>query len=84
MGEVHDEGDVHIGRSAITAWARDVRLRYNFSLAIRDVEPGDGQIAVTAEVTGSFPGSSVVLLYRFRLAGEKIASLRIGVPQAKS
>jgi NAD(P)-dependent dehydrogenase (short-subunit alcohol dehydrogenase family) len=82
--EVRDEGRVHVGPDAIGDWARDAQARYNFTLDLRNVERNADDIAVTALVSGDFPGSPVVLRYDFGLAGAKIRSLKIGLPDARA
>jgi hypothetical protein len=44
---------------------------------VTDVAEAGGKTVVTAEVSGSFPGSPVQLRYNFTLKGEKIAALLI-------
>ena len=81
-GEVQDEKRTHVGPAAIRAWAKEVREKYRFTLEVRDVAGKDDDIAVIAEVTGTFPGSPIVLRYAFHLTDGKIARLRIGLPTA--
>ncbi len=81
-GAVHDEHRTHVGPAAIAAWAKDAYDRYRFALEIRNVEGAGDEVAVTAQVSGTFPGSPVILRYDFRLAGGKIHRLDIAPPDA--
>jgi NAD(P)-dependent dehydrogenase (short-subunit alcohol dehydrogenase family) len=81
-GEVHDEQRSHVGPAAIGAWAKDAYDRYGFALEIRNVEGAGDDVAVTAQVSGSFPGSPILLRYDFRLLGGKIQRLDIAPPDA--
>jgi NAD(P)-dependent dehydrogenase (short-subunit alcohol dehydrogenase family) len=81
-GTVHDESRTHVGSGAIAAWAKEAYDRYRFMLEIRNVVGSGDEIAVTAQVSGTFPGSPIVLRYAFRLAGEKIRRLDIAPPDA--
>jgi NAD(P)-dependent dehydrogenase (short-subunit alcohol dehydrogenase family) len=81
-GAVHDESRTHVGPEAIGAWAKDAYERYRFALEIRNVEGSGDDVAVTAQVSGTFPGSPVILRYAFRLAGGKIRRLDIAPPDA--
>jgi len=82
-GVVLDERRTHVGPAAIGAWARDAYARYRFSLQVRNVACTDEGVAVTAQVSGNFPGSPVVLRYDFALGAEgKIRRLEIAPPAA--
>ncbi len=75
---VRDQGrDIH-GREAIRAWAAETRRRYRFRAEIMTVEAVAGRTAVTAHLSGGFPGNPVDLNYRFKLADSVIALLEIG------
>ena len=74
---VHDEGREHRGRDAIRAWKRETDEKYHPKTEVLKVaNKGPGRVLVTARVSGTFP--SVELRFAFTLAGDKIASLRIG------
>jgi ketosteroid isomerase-like protein len=73
---VRDEGgDIH-GRSAIRAWAEEVRRKYDFHAEVIAVEEAAGRTVVTAHLTGDFPGNPVDLTYRFKF-GPEITALEI-------
>ncbi len=81
-GAMHDESRTHVGPDAIGAWAKDAYERYRFALDVRNVEASGNDVAVTAQVSGSFPGSPIMLRYRFRLADGKIRRLDISPDKA--
>lgn len=75
---VHDEGRSRRGTAAIRAWIQEATIA-NAAIATPVAVRRDGsQIAVAADVTGSFPGSPIRLTLRFTLAGDAIAKLEIG------
>ena len=79
-GAVHDESRIHVGPEAIGRWAQDAYARYRFALEIRNVEAEGESVAVTAQVSGTFPGSPILMRYGFALAGDKIRRLDIAPP----
>jgi ketosteroid isomerase-like protein len=73
---VTDEGHDYQG-PAIRAWSEKVNTAYQPKTEIIDAtEVPDGML-VTARVSGTFPGSPVELRFRFTLADNLIAALRI-------
>ena len=74
---VKDEGHTHSGLPAIVKWRSDVSTQYTFTSEPLALEETDGMIVVTSRLTGNFPGSPVVLRYRFRLERGTIAALEI-------
>jgi ketosteroid isomerase-like protein len=74
---VRDEGRDMIGRGAIREWMDETTRKYRVTATPSGVAHADGRTIVTAQVSGSFPGSPAELHYRFTIAGEKIAKLEI-------
>jgi len=75
---VSDERTDHQGREAIRAWIEETQRKYA-DIATPEASFVDGDtIVVRATVSGTFPGSPILLTHRFKLAGDKIAELRIG------
>lgn len=72
-----DEGHTYTGVRAIQAFLADASAKYNATTVPFALEQEDGSHVVRATVTGNFPGSPIVLSYRFRLEGALIASLEI-------
>jgi NAD(P)-dependent dehydrogenase (short-subunit alcohol dehydrogenase family) len=79
---VHDENRIHVGPAAIAAWAQDAQARYRFALDIRNAEHSGDDVVVTAQVSGAFPGSPIILCYAFQLAAAGIRRLDIAPPDA--
>lgn len=74
---VRDEGKDLVGREAIRAWSEHAQAMYRPTYAVTGLETAGGRTVVTAEVSGSFPGSPLALRHHFTLAGGKIAALEI-------
>lgn len=77
-GVVLDEGGSYHGAEAIADWWRATKAKYQHSAQPIEADDEGGEIIVRARVTGQFAGSPATLTYRFRLAGDRIASLGIG------
>ena len=78
QASVRDEGHDMVGRLAIRAWMEETTRKYRVTVAPTAIDRSAAQEIVTASVSGTFPGSPVVLRYRFTIAGEKITHLEIG------
>lgn len=76
---VVDEKQTHRGREAIARWKTEASAKYDYDSVPVAIEDQDDRIIVTAHLTGNFPGSPVDLRYAFKLAGNEIASLEIGL-----
>lgn len=75
---ITDDGKTVAGKEAIRVWKQEVDTAFEYSTDIVRTDPaGDGNYAVTAEISGNFPGSPVRLQYRFALSGELISELVI-------
>lgn len=74
---VRDEGHTYSGRQAIRAWRVAARAQYQFIAEPFEALTRDDIVTVRAKVSGNFPGSPVVLDYRFQLADARIARLEI-------
>jgi hypothetical protein len=75
---VRDEGEEMVGQAAIRAWAEETFRKYDVAATPEAVAQEGGAILVTAEVSGTFPGSPIRLGYRFEAVGATIAKLEIG------
>ncbi len=74
---VLDEGETITGLDAITKWFIKTRSKYQFKslpLAIKDKKEA---IILTAEVSGNFPGSPVILDYHIKISSGLIQDLKI-------
>ena len=74
---VHDEGGTYRGHDAIKAWSEQTQGKYNYTMDALNASVTGDSVCLRAKVTGNFPGSPVELDYLFRLANDKIASLKI-------
>jgi ketosteroid isomerase-like protein len=74
---VRDEGETLRGKKAIEGWIAKTIEKYKFQFKPLSVKEDDGEIVVSVEVSGTFPGSPVTLDYHFNLENEKILSLAI-------
>lgn len=74
---VQDEGRQMRGHDAILAWRRETTAKYQPRFMPLAVTEQDGKVIVTAEVSGTFPGSPIKLDFTFTLQGDKIAALEI-------
>lgn len=75
---VKDEGVDRVGRSAIRTWMEHTTREYGAIATPESLDQGSGVTAVTALVSGNFPGSPVHLTYRFSLEQDQIVRLEIG------
>lgn len=78
-GVVQDEARDHRGRAAIREWIASTALAYQDRAEVLEVTADDSGATVRAEVSGTFPGSPIVLRFAFALSGGQITALRIGV-----
>jgi ketosteroid isomerase-like protein len=74
---VRDEGQEMNGRAAIREWIDDTTRKYRVTLMPTGVHQADERTIVTAQVSGTFPGSPVEVRYHFTITGEKIGRLEI-------
>ena len=74
---VVDESRERRGSTAIKEWSEEVNEKYKPHAEVTDVAEVGDKTVVTANVSGTFPGSPVQLRYSFTLKGEKIAALLI-------
>ena len=74
---VHDEGRVHQGRPAITAWFNEVSEKYRATMSVQGCDTMGDETVLRCEVAGNFEGSPIELSYRLILRDDLIASLRI-------
>jgi len=74
---VADEGHEYRGTAAIKGWFDTVNSKYKPSIEATDLADAGGEIVVTTQVSGTFPGSPIQLHYHFTLKDDKIAALSI-------
>lgn len=75
---VADEGQEYRGGDAIKGWIDRANAQYNPKAEVTDLANVGDVIVVTAQVSGTFPGSPIQLRHNFTLKNDKIAVLTIG------
>lgn len=71
--EVFDEGKTHNGKAEIENWIDKANKEYKATMKSLDYNEN----ILSAEVSGTFPGSPLVLKYHFELNNGLIQSLKI-------
>lgn len=74
---VKDEGGVHEGHENIATWNRTVNEKYNCKHLVKNCGQTSKGVDVTAEISGTFPGSPIDLIFRFVVQDNKISMLEI-------
>lgn len=74
---VHDEGKTHNGKTAITQWIAHANEEYQATMKPLGFEEKGATTILTAEVSGTFPGSPIALHYHLEIADDLIQSLKI-------
>lgn len=72
---VFDEGKTHNGKAEIQNWITAANSEYKTVMTPLDYN--EKQHILSAEISGTFPGSPVVLKYHFELNDGLIESLKI-------
>ena len=71
--EVFDEGKTHNGKAEIENWIDKANKEYKATMKSLDYNEN----ILSAEISGTFPGSPLVLKYHFELNDGLIQSLKI-------
>jgi hypothetical protein len=74
---VHDEGKTHNGKAAIGQWIEEANQKYQSQMKPLNYEQSGVNGTLTAEVSGTFPGSPIVLQFHLGLKDELIDSLKV-------
>lgn len=74
---VHDEGKTHTGKEEIQQWIEEANEKYRSSLKPLKYETSGLNGTLTAEVSGTFPGSPAVLQFHLMLKDDLINSLKV-------
>jgi len=74
---VHDEGKTHTGREEIHQWIEHAMEAYKSQLKPLQYEESGSKGVLTAEVSGTFPGSPIVLKFHLGLKDGFIDSLNV-------
>lgn len=70
-----DEGETHTGKPAIKNWIEEANQKYRATMT--PLEYSSAGQTLKAEVSGTFPGSPIVLTYQFEFENDRIQSLKI-------
>lgn len=73
--EVFDEGKTHNGKSEIENWIDKANKEYEATM--KPIDYNESENILSAETSGKFPGSPIVLKYHFQLSEGYIQSLKI-------
>lgn len=74
---VHDEGKMHHGRKEVEQWIADANDKYKSILDPIDYTQKGNKAVLTANVSGIFPGSPIVLKFNFEINDGMIQSLKV-------
>jgi len=72
---VFDEGHTHTGKTEIENWIEKANQTYK--AVMKPLEYSAADQLLSAEISGNFPGSPLVLKYQFELKDGQIQSLKI-------
>jgi len=74
---VHDEGKTHNGKEEIRQWIEHANEAYQSFMEPLKYEESGSNGLLTAEVSGTFPGSPIVLQFHLALKRDLIDSLKV-------
>lgn len=72
---VYDEGKTHQGKIEIKKWIEKANREYQ--VRMKPLEYSEADQTLKAEISGTFPGSPIVLNYQYEFKDELIQSLKI-------
>jgi ketosteroid isomerase-like protein len=72
---VHDEGKTYTGKEEIRHWIEEVYEKYRTVVTPLQYEASGSNGLLTAEVSGTFPGSPIVLQFHLELKDGRIDTL---------
>lgn len=73
--EVFDEGKTHNGKAEIEKWIDKSNKEYKATM--KPVDYDEKENILSAEISGSFPGSPIILKFHFKIVDEKIQHLEV-------
>jgi len=74
---VHDEGKTYHGKTEIREWNEMTNAKYKTKYEPIEVITNGDKMILTAKISGTFPGSPVLIKYHFETRNGKITSLQI-------
>lgn len=72
---VFDEGKTYNGKREIKNWIE--KANKDYQVTMKPLEYSETEQTLRAEISGTFPGSPLVLTYHYELKNELIQSLKI-------
>jgi len=74
---VFDEGKTHTGRKAIQAWIDESNKKYKSVMKPLSITDEGKTSVLSAECSGTFPGSPVILKFHFDIKDGLIQALKV-------
>jgi hypothetical protein len=74
---VYDEGKTHTGRKEIQKWIDEANEKYKSVMQPLEYTEKGNKGILSAEVSGTFPGSPAVLKFHFEINDGMIQSLKV-------
>lgn len=74
---VHDEGHIHHGHAEIQAWIEKAWASYQPHLELQEIHSTGPDTHFSGLVSGTFPGSPIVLQHYLTVADVQITELKI-------
>ena len=74
---VHDEGKTHNGRKEVERWIAEANEKYKSIMEPIEYAQKGNKGVLTANVSGTFPGSPIVLKFNFEINDGIIQSLNV-------
>ena len=72
---VFDEGKTHHGKKEIKKWIEKANEKYQ--VRMKPIDFSESEQTLKAEISGTFPGSPIVLTYHYEFNNKLIQSLKI-------
>ncbi len=74
---VHDEGKMHTGRTEIQQWIAESNEKYRSTMKPLSFQENGASGVLSTEVSGTFPGSPLILKFHFEIIDGLIQSLKV-------
>lgn len=74
---VFDEGNTYKGKQEIETWISSANEKYHTVMKPLEFSETKHESILTVELSGSFPGSPIVVKYHFEIHDNKITSLKV-------
>lgn len=75
--QVYDEGKTHNGKLDIQNWIEESNQKYRSVMKPLEYTENGTSSILTAECSGTFDGSPIILKFHFDIAGGKIQNLKV-------